>query len=114
MTLSESEVELDWPTVSELKQTLDITTSDWDVTMTRQLAAAIAQVKIDVGLWDELTDTPDEALGQAAMRLAVLMRTNAETPVAGSLGAGALIPRLTQDPIYQNLLKGHRRRFAIA
>ena len=102
--MSESEVELYWPTVSELKQTLDIESNVWDVTMTRQLAAAIAQVKIDVGLWDELTDAPDEALGQAAMRLAVLMRTNAEVPPA----------LLTDDPIYQNCLKGHRRRLAIA
>jgi hypothetical protein len=102
--MSESEVELDWPTVSELKQTLDITNSDWDVTMTRQLAAAVAQVKIDVGLWDELSDLPDESLAQAAMRLAVLLRTNAEVPPA----------LLSTDPIYQNCLKGHRRRFAIA
>jgi len=104
MTFSESEVELDWPTVDELKQTLDIDSNAWDVTMTRQLAAAIAQVKNDVGLWDELTDTPDESLAQAAMRLAVLMRTNAEVPPA----------LLSKDPIYQNCLKGHRRRFAIA
>jgi len=102
--MSESEVELDWPTVDELKQTLDIPSGDWDVTMTRQLAAAIGQVKIDVGLWDELTDVPDESLGQAAMRLAVLLRTNAEVPPA----------LLTNDPIYQTCLKGHRRRFAIA
>lgn len=102
--MSESEVELDWPTVDELKQTLDIDSSAWDVTMTRQLAAAVTQVKIDVGLWDELTDMPDESLAQAAMRLAVLMRTNAEVPPA----------LLSMDPIYQSCLKGHRRRFAIA
>ena len=102
--MSESEVELDWPTVDELKQTLDIESNAWDVTMTRQLAAAISQVKIDVGRWDELSDLPDESLAQAAMRLAVLKRTNAEVPLA----------LLTNDPIYQSCLKGHRRRFAIA
>jgi len=104
MTFSESEVEQDWPTVNELKQTLDIDSSAWDVTMTRQLDAAIAQVKFDVGLWDELTDLPDSSLAQGAMRLAVLMRTNAEVPPA----------LLTNDPIYQRCLKGHRRRFSIA
>lgn len=102
--MSESEVELDWPTVDELKQTLNIESGEWDVTMTRQLAAAIYQVKVDIGQWDELTDLPDESLGQAAMRLAVLMRTNAEVPLA----------LLSKDPIYQSCLKGHRRRFAIA
>lgn len=107
--MSESEVELGWPTIDELKQYRDVTGSEWDgdtdsSRFTADLATAIAQVKIDVGLWDELTDTPDESLNRAAMRLAVLLRMNAEVPPA----------LLTNDPIYQKCLKGHRRRFAIA
>ncbi len=107
--MSESEVELDWPTLDELKQYRDVTGSEWDgITdgsrFTADLATAIAQVKIDVGLWDELTDVPDESLNRAAMRMAVLLRMNAEVPPA----------LLSNDPIYQKCLKGHRRRFAIA
>jgi hypothetical protein len=107
--MSESEFELGWPTLSELKQYRDVTGAEWDGTedssrFTADLATAIAQVKIDVGLWDELTDVPDESLNRAAMRLAVLLRMNAEVPPA----------LLTNDPIYQKCLKGHRRRFAIA
>jgi hypothetical protein len=109
MTLSESEVELDWPSIDELKQYRDVISAEWDGTtdssrFTADLAAAITQVKIDVGLWDELTDVPDESLNRAAMRLAVLLRMNAEVPPA----------LLSNDPIYQKCLKGHRRRFAIA
>ena len=109
MTLSESEVEIGWPTLDELKQYRDVTSAEWDgITdisrFTADLATAIAQVKIDVGLWDELTDMPDESLNRAAMRMAVLLRMNAEVPPA----------LLSNDPIYQKCLKGHRRRFAIA
>lgn len=105
----ESDVEVTWPDLDELKQWRDVTGSEWDGTsdstrFTRELAAAIAQVKLDVGLWDELTDVPDEALGEAAMRMAVLIRANAEIPTQ----------LLSRDPIYQACLKGHRRRFSLA
>ncbi len=94
----------EWPTVDELKQLLDVTSGDWDATLDLQLDAAIAQVKIDVGAWDELVDIPDASLGRAAIRLAVLLRSNAETPPA----------LLTNDAIYQRAMKGHHRRFAIS
>ena len=38
-----------WPDVEELKQVLDITSDDWDLTVERVLEAAIIKVKLDVG-----------------------------------------------------------------
>ena len=109
MTFSDSDVQVDWPALDELKQWRDVTGSEWDGTgdstrFTRELAAAIAIVKLDVGAWDELTDVPDEQLGEAAMRMAVLLRAN----------AGESTALLRDDPQYQACLKGHRRRFPIA
>jgi hypothetical protein len=98
-----------WPTLDELKQWRDVTGSEWDGAadsshFTRELAAAVAQVKIDIGEWVEDYDTPDASLGEAAMRMAVLIRANAEIPTT----------LLSSDPVYQRCLKGHRKRFAIA
>ncbi len=109
MTFSDSDVEVDWPTLDELKQWRDVTGSEWDGAadgsrFTAELAAAVVQVKLDVGDWDELTDLPTVKLGRAAMRMAVLMREN----------AGESTALLSHDPIYQAYLKGERRRFAIA
>jgi hypothetical protein len=108
MTFSDSDVEFDWPGLDELKQWRDVTGEEWDgddgTRFTRELAAAVAIVKLDVGDWDELTDLPDAALGEAAMRMAVLLRAN----------AGESTAILRDDPQYQASLKGHRRRFAIA
>jgi hypothetical protein len=107
--LSDSDFEFRWPRLDELKQWRDVTGAEWDgsgdgTRFTRELAAAIAIVKLDVGDWDELTDLPDEQLGEAAMRMAVLLRAN----------AGEGLPQLRKDAVYQACLKGHRRRFAIA
>lgn len=110
MTFSGSDAGFgEWPTLDELKQWRDVTGSEWDGTangtrFTRELAAAVAQVKLDVGDWDELTDVPDEALGEAAMRMAVMIRANAEIST----------DHLSGDAVYQACLKGHRRRFAFA
>jgi hypothetical protein len=115
VTFSDSDVLSDWPSLDELKQWRDVTGSEWDGTgdesdgggesrFSRELAAAIAIVKLDVGDWDELTDLPDAQLGEAAMRMAVLLRAN----------AGESTALLRDDPQYQACLKGHRRRFAIA
>ena len=103
-----SDAEFTWPQLDELKQWRDVTGSEWDgedaTRFTRELAAAVAIVKIDVGEWDELTDLPDAQLGEAAMRMAVLLRAN----------AGEDLPALRKDAQYQAALKGHRRRFSIA
>lgn len=104
-----SDIEFDhWPELDELKQWRDVTGSEWDgedgSRFSRELASAIAIVKLDVGNWDELTDIPDANLGEAAMRMAVLLRAN----------AGEASPSLRKDAQYQAALKGHRRRFPIS
>jgi hypothetical protein len=96
-----------WPTLAALKQRLDVTGTEWDgehhIEGARQ--AAIAQVKLDVGDWDDASDVPDAALSKAAFLLAIrISQAEASAP--------AVEARL--DPDYQRLLKGHRRRFAIA
>jgi len=93
-----------WPDAEEVKQVLDITSEDWDDTIDRVVAAAVAQVKEDVGSWDEYEDEPDDSLSQAALRLAELIGLRPET--AATIGAS--------DPTYLRLLKGRRRRFGIA
>ena len=93
----------DWPDADELKQVLDITSDDWDETVERVRQAAIAKVKLDVGLWDEDVDEPDDALAQAALRMAELISLRPEAAV-GSVA----------DPTYNRLLYGHRRSFGIA
>jgi hypothetical protein len=105
-----------WPELDELKQVLDVTSDDWDgeagsgggederTRLSRLLAAAIAKVKADVGLWDEDDDEPDDALAQAALRMAELIALKPE--LAAQVGSN--------DPTYLRLLYGHRRTFGIA
>lgn len=99
-----------WPELDELKQRLDITSDDWDgddysdpTRLSRLLAAAIAQTKATVGLWDEYADEPDEALAEYALRLAELMALKPEVAAAAAT-----------DPTLGRLLFGHRRKFGIA
>lgn len=95
----------DWPTLAALKQTLDVHSDDWDspdhLEGVRQ--SAIAQVKLDVGDWNEVSDVPDDSLARAAHLLAVRI---ARAPSEG-------VRERLNDPDYNRLLKGHRRRFAI-
>jgi len=100
---------IDWPQLDELKQVLDVTSEDWDgdaddTRLTRLLAAAVEQVKADIGLWDDDEDEPTASQSQAALRLAELL---------------ALMPNrnpfdATRDPTYRRLLKGSRRVFGLA
>jgi hypothetical protein len=99
-----------WPELDELKQVLDVTSDDWDgdadydlTRLARLLAAAIERVKMDVGDWDEYEDEPDDALAQAALRMAELMALRPE-----------VAPAALGDPTYARLLKGHRRVFGVA
>ena len=94
----------DWPEAAELEKFLNLSEdpASWTDQVERIMSAAIAQVKDDVGVWDEDTDEPDDALAQAALRMGELI---AERPTATDNG---------DDPTYVRLLKGHRRRFAIA
>jgi hypothetical protein len=92
----------DWPALAELKQVLDVESTDWDATLTRVLASAIRKVKSDVGSWDDDVDEPDENLAQAALRMAELMSQRPESQASWSL-----------DPAYHHLLFGHRRVFGV-
>lgn len=95
---------VDWPTVSELAQVLNVdNVGDWTVTLDRVLEAAITRVKLDVGNWEEYDDFPDENLAQAALRMAELISQRPE----------AAEGRVT-DPVYLALLFGHRRSFGFA
>lgn len=93
----------DWPTLEELKQVLDVTSDDWDLTAERVLESAIAETKLRVGNWDEFTDEPDCALSQHALRLAELI----------SLRPEAAANTIT-DPTLERLMRGHRRTFGVA
>lgn len=94
----------EWPTVDELKKVLDVTSDDFDHQLDRHLDAAIEQVKLDVGEWDEMESEPTQSLSQAALLLAVrIARAQGEAP-----------RDLTQDREYSRLLKGSRLRFPIA
>jgi len=95
----------DWPEQDELAQVLNVeNVEDWETTLDRVLASAIAQVKLDVGNWDEDDDEPSDSQAQAALRLAELL----------SARAGVDASALTSDPTYQRLLVGSRRAFGIA
>lgn len=92
-----------WPVLAEFAQVIDVqNVADWETTLDRVLASAIAKVKLDVGAWDDATDEPDENLAQAALRMAELMSLR---PDATNQSA---------DPTYRRLLFGHRRRFGVA
>ena len=94
----------DWPDTAELAQVLNIdNVEDWQPTLDRVMAAAIAKVKTDVGAWDEDVDAPDNNLAQAALRMGELLSLRPEAAVG-----------VVSDPTYRRLLKGHRRRFGIA
>lgn len=100
---------VDWPALDELKQVLDVTSSDWDgdaddTRLTRLLEAAIAQVKEDVGLWDDDVDMPTARQSQAALRMAELTALRPE--------ASAIVGE--DDPTYRRLMKGSHRVFGIA
>lgn len=94
-----------WPTSAELAQVLNLeNTEGWDTTLERVMAAAIEYVKLRVGGWVDGADTPDEAVAQAALRVAEMI---AQRPTATAAELGS-------DPTFNRLLYGHRRRFGIA
>ena len=94
----------EWPGTEELSQLLNLSNGeeDWGDTLDRALAAAIDRVKLEVGNWDEYEDEPDDALAQAALRMAELIMIRSEAS------------DLSRDPTYQRPLYGHRRTFGVA
>ncbi len=98
----------EWPVVAELQRRLDFEpTGEEDPAadiLARDLASAIARVKLDVGNWVEEDDEPDDSLANAALRMAELIATRPDAdPTA-----------LSADPTYRRLLFGHRRVFGVA
>ena len=109
-----------WPELDELKQVLDVESTDWDgdydgTRLTRLLAAAIEKVKSDVGDWDDYIDVPDDNLSQAALRMAELMALKPELAAQVTGGRGARASSFSiADPTYTALVFGHRRAFGVA
>jgi hypothetical protein len=93
-----------WPTFDEFKLIVDVdpNSTDFDVTLQRQLDAGIALVKAQVGEWDDLIDCPDAQLSGAALRAAYLLSLK-ESP-----------PAIVLDQVFATYMAGHHRRFAIA
>ena len=97
----------DWPTADHLRRVLSVDFNYEDPyadVVVGVLESAIARVKADVGNWDEYADVRDDALAQAALRMAVLMVLS---PEAATLAG-------TTDPTYQRHMFGHRRTFGVA
>lgn len=92
----------DWPELAELKQKLDVTSTDWDDHLDDLLESAIEQVQKDVG---EDVDEPTISLAKAALILAIYLGTTEGEP---DVSVAARLPK------YQRLLKGHRVRFGVA
>ena len=90
-----------WPTTTELKQRLDVTSDDWDDQLDRVLASAISMTKARVGDWDGDFDTPTEAVSQSALELAVELAQTGEEAAS------------SQHSKSHGLLYGQRRRFGV-
>lgn len=93
-----------WPTLEELKRIVDVDpdSNEFDVTIQRQLDAAIALVKGQVGQWDEVIDTCNDQLSGAVLRAAFLLSLK-ESP-----------PAILNDQVFMTYMVGQRRRFSIA
>lgn len=93
-----------WPDTDELAQVLNIeNAADWDTTLDRVLASAIAKVKSDAGLYGEADgDLPTPNQAQAALRMAEMIATRPDSPANST------------DKTYLRLLTGQRRRFGLA
>lgn len=98
----------DWPEVDDLKRRLNVLdVSIHDTEMAVILAAAINQIKLEVGNWDELVDSPNEAMAEAALQRAFEMGSADEVGITRDRFGTVHIPKSNQ------LLLGQRRRFPI-
>lgn len=93
-----------WPTLEELKKIVDVDpdSDTFDVTIQRQLEAAIALVKAETGAWDDVIDLPDDQLAGAALRAGYLLSLK-ESPAA-----------IVKDKVFETYMHGKRRRFSFA
>lgn len=97
----------EWPDKDALLRVIDVEQLDpgdpLDEVLDNVLAAAIDQVKSDVGNWNEVTDYPDESLAQAALVIAEHLALRPEAATSA-----------ISDPRYEMLMHGKHRRFAVA
>ena len=93
-----------WPTLDDLRLIVDVdpNSTEFDGILQKQVDAAIALVKDQVGQWDEVIDAPDAQLWGAALRAAYLLSLK-ESPAA-----------IVGDQVFMTFMTGHHRRFAIA
>lgn len=97
-----------WPVLADFARLVDVDADSiqadatLELALGKQLAAGIALVKDQTGQWDEVIDTPDAALWNAALRAAYLLSLR-ESPAA-----------IVIDQVFATYMSGHHRRFAIA
>lgn len=93
-----------WPTLDELKKIVDVdpNSDTFDLTIQRQLDAAIALVKAETGAWDDVIDLPDASLAGAALRAGYLLSLK-ENPA-----------QIVKDTVFATYMHGKRRRFSFA
>lgn len=130
-----------WPTVTELRRSLGVTTvsADVDAVLSQALGAAIEQIGWDTGYLgvvvtdadstpelsgyleldddgepDTVTVEPNYSLSQAALLLATTTTKAPDAPfgVAAIFDAGAMLVA-RQNPNYTRLLVGSRKAFAV-
>lgn len=110
----------DWPTLDQLKLSLNVNTDARDSLLTPALAAAIAQVKIDCAGSPEAFDDASEglevtdSLSQAALLLAVMVTKAPDAPygIAAVFDTGG-IKVASNHPTYQRLLTGEHYDFGV-
>jgi hypothetical protein len=89
-----------WPSLEDVKRRanlLDLSVHDEEASVV--LAAAIGQIKSEVGKWDELTDLPTDGMAEAALNRAMELVGDVPTPFSERRSIA--------------LLRGQRRRFGI-
>lgn len=97
-----------WPTLADFARLVDVDadsiTADpvLEEALQKQLDAGISFTKDQTGAWDEVIDTPDERLWNAALRAAYLLSLR-ESPAA-----------IASDAVFATHMSGRRRRFPIA
>jgi hypothetical protein len=110
----------DWPTLDELKLSLNVNTDARDGLLNAALAAAIDQVKIDTTGSPEAFDDASEglevtdSLSQAALLLAVMVTKAPDAPygIAAVFDTGGLRVA-SRHPTYEALLTGSRYAFGV-
>jgi hypothetical protein len=110
----------DWPSLDDLKLSLNVNTDARDSLLTAALNAAVDQVKIDCAGTPEAFDDASEglevtdSLSQAALLLAVMVTKAPDAPygIAAVFDTGGLRVA-SRHPTYEALLTGSRYAFGV-